>query len=116
MAWNLIKPGVNIYPEAQFELLRLTIEQQEGGGTVTRRSIRWARSKEFFIEVHFSKDGGVRRDPKEFFFNIKQIERHGVVLSPKPQDSWQEEITLGTKPREDYIEFGVILTSMHRIA
>ena len=47
---------MNIYPEAQFELLRLTIEQQEGGGTVTRQSIRWARSKEFFVKVHFRKD------------------------------------------------------------
>ena len=50
---------------------------------MTRQSIRWAKSpKEFFIR----KDGGVRarRDPKEFFSNIKQIERHEVVLSPKP--------------------------------
>ena len=59
-----------------------------GGGTVTRRSIRWARPMEFFIGVYF------RKDPKEFFFNIKQIERHGVVLSPKPHE--EIGVTLGT--------------------
>ena len=42
----------------------------------------------------------MRRDPKEFFFNIKQIERHGVVLSPKPR----EEIVVTTEKK--LIAFG----------